>query len=492
MWTVPELLAARLAHDPDRVAIETVGRAKLTFAQWWQRSSAVAGGLRNRGLRPAERVALRFGTRDWVEYAVAYCGVLLAGGVAVPGSDLLAPAELEHLLDHSGAVGLVRAQSAPPAPAGPGRWHTTVSELERAAGGAAGTVPVRPEDLAQIIYTSGTTGRPKGVAASHANLTAGATVHPRRRRLAHSEHFLHAFPVGTNAGQTMLLNALDARPTAVAVPHFTPVRFARAIADYRAGSVFVVPAMAIELLGSGVLERHDTSAVQLLGSTAAALPPAVAAGLARAFPNAEIVNYYTSTEAAPAYVSMVFDPDRPGALGRPASGALRIADDSGCPVPTGEVGEVYLKAPFPRSYYRDEDASRAAFRDGWVRMGDIGRMDDAGYLYLLDRDQDVIKSGAWKVSTVQVEAALHEHPEVVEAAVVGLPHPVLGQVVGAALVTRIEVGLPELREFLRSRLADHELPARVVRMERLPRNPAGKVLKTELANRMAVPREEPS
>jgi long-chain acyl-CoA synthetase len=487
-WTVPDLLAARVAHDPDRVAVETAGTAQLTFAAWSQRSATVAGGLRDRGLTRGQRVGLVFGGRDWVDYAVAYCGVLRAGGVAVPCSDRLAAAEVDYLLEHNGAVGVVGSTGPPGGPARTGRWRATVSELERATG--AGEVTVRPEDLAQILYTSGTTGRPKGVAASHANLTHGATVHPRRRRLSHSEHFLHAFPVGTNAGQTMLLNALDARPTAVTVPHFTPVRFARAISGYRVGTVFLVPAMAIELLSSGVLEQHDTGSVVLVGSTAAALPPRVATGLAKAFPNATIVNYYTSTEAAPAYVSMVFDPARPDALGCPAGGKLMVADEHGRPVPVGEPGEVYLRAPFPRRYYRDGAATRAAFRDGWVRMGDIGRLDGEGYLYLVDRDQDVIKSGAWKVSTVQVEAALHEHPAVVEAAVVGVPHPVLGQVVGAAVVSRAAPSLAELRSFLRTRLADHELPVRLVRLDRLPRNPAGKVVKRELVASLARDQKE--
>lgn len=477
--TVPDLLIARAETDPDRVAIEVHGVATMTFSQWRRRSAAVAGALRARGLTPGQRVALVFDNRHWVDYAVAYCGVQMAGGVAVPCGDRTAEATFHYILDHCGASGVIQRPGGL-STARPERWLATVAELEQEAAFPV-EAHVAPWDLAQIVYTSGTTGRPKGVAATHANLTFGATVHPKRRRLGHSEHFLHAFPVGTNAGQTMLLNALDARPTALTVPYFTPARFARLLDAYRVGSVFLVPAMAIELLNSGALEGLDTSCVHLLGSTAAALPPAVAAALARAFPNAAIVNYYTSTEAAPAYVSMIFDPERPDALGRPASGELMIAGEDGRPLPPGEIGEVCLRAPFTRSYYRDDGANRHVFRDGWVRMGDIGRLDEDGYLYLVDRHQDVIKSGAFKVSTLQVEAALHEHPAVVEAAVVGVSHPVLGDVVGAAVVSREPIDLPALRAFLRGRLADHEMPARLALVDRLPRNPAGKVVKRELA-----------
>ncbi|MBB5868895.1 acyl-CoA synthetase (AMP-forming)/AMP-acid ligase II [Allocatelliglobosispora scoriae] len=472
--TVPQLLRERARQDPHRVAIETHGVGTLTFGDWAARSARIATGLRDRGLRPGDRVGLVFGIGEWIDYAAAYCGVLAAGGVAVPCSDRWAAAELRYVLEHCGAVGLLhRPGEVAPTPG----WTATVDELERAPQEEEET-DGDPSGLAQILYTSGTTGRPKGVAASHANLTATASTDPRRRPLAHSERFLHAFPVGTNAGQTMLFNALDAHPGALTLPLFTPARFARLMT--RAGSVFVVPAMAIELLGSGALAKNDLSGVRLVGSTAAALPGPVAAALAAALPQASIVNYYTSTEAAPAQTSMVFDPARPASLGRSIGGGLRITDPDGKPVPAGEPGEVWLRSPHPRSYFRDAESTGAVFRGGWVRMGDLGRLDDEGYLYLLDREQDVIKSGAHKVSTLAVEAALHEHPAVVEAAVVGVEHRVLGHAVAAAVVARDEVTAVELRAFLRDRLSPHEVPGKFVLLDALPRNDAGKVVKREL------------
>jgi acyl-CoA synthetase (AMP-forming)/AMP-acid ligase II len=146
---------------------------------------------------------------------------------------------------------------------------------------------------------------------------------------------------------------------------------------------------------------------------------------------------------------------------------------------------VWLRSPHPRRYYRDPSTTAEVFRDGWVRMGDLGRLDADGFLYLVDRRQDVIKSGADKVSTIQVEAALHEHPAVVEAAAVGLPHPVLGAVVGAAVAARAPLTLPDLRAFLTERLATHELPVRLIVLPRLPRNAAGKVRKRDLIARFA-------
>ncbi|MGC4807911.1 class I adenylate-forming enzyme family protein [Micromonospora sp. DT233] len=501
--TVPELLAWRTALHPDRVAVEVAGVDALTFARWSAEATAVAAALRRRSLRPGDRVGLVFGARDWTRFAVAYCGVLRAGGVAVPLSDRLAAGQLDHALTHCAAGAVVRGDdtAAPPAPAGLPVWRA--GELAAEPATDADLPTVRPGDLAQILYTSGTTGRPKGVGASHANLTAGAPTHPRRLALGHSQRFLHAFAIGTNAGQTMLFNALTATAGALTLAAFTPARFARLIDTPGTGTLFVVPSMAIELLDSGALRGRNTSGVHLVGSTAAALPPAVAARLAEVFAEATIVNYYTSTEAAPAQTTMIYDPTRRDAVGRPVGGQLRIADADGDPLPPGTTGEVWLRAPYPRAYYRDAAANRDTFRDGWVRMGDIGRIDADGYLYLTDRHQDVIKSGAFKISSLEVEAALHEHPLVAEAAVVGVPHPVLGSAVAAAVVPRPPAAdgfapaptadgpapphavadgltLPALRGFLADRLADHQLPARLLLLEHLPRNEGGKVLKRQL------------
>ncbi|MFJ6194824.1 AMP-binding protein [Micromonospora sp. NPDC092111] len=485
--TLPGLLDWRTALHPDRVAVEVHGVAALTFAEWSAGATAVAGALLRRGLRRGDRVGLVFGARDWTRYAVAYCGVLRAGGVAVPLSDRLAAGQLGHALTHCAATAVVHGDdtTAPPAPPGLPVW--TCGDLLAGPGDDPDPAAARPGDHAQILYTSGTTGRPKGVAASHANLTAGAPNHPRRLALAHSERFLHAFAIGTNAGQTMLLNALTAKAAALTLPRFTPARFARLVEAPGTGTVFVVPSIAVELLDSGALRGRDTSGVQLIGSTAAPLAPAVAARLAEAFPQATIVNYYTSTEAAPAQTTMIYDPARRDAVGRPVGGQLMVADADGNPLPAGTTGDVWLRAPYPRAYYRDDAANRATFRDGWVRMGDVGRVDADGYLYLTDRHQDVIKTGAFKVSTLEVEAALHEHPLVAEAAVVGVPHPVLGSAVAAAVVPRAQAGpdglsLPALRGFLVDRLADYQLPARLLLLDRLPRNEGGKVLKRQLTS----------
>ncbi|MFI6294271.1 class I adenylate-forming enzyme family protein [Nonomuraea sp. NPDC050790] len=459
--TLPSLLRARAAADPGRVAMTVHGTGSLTFGEWETRSTDLAAALVERGVREGDRVGLVYGNGDWLDYAVAFFGAVKAGGVAVPLSDRLARADVDAMLAHCGASLVLRPGEVPHAPAA-----------------AAGPALPAPGSLAQILYTSGTTGRPKGVSATHANLAHGCG--GRRRPFAHSKHLAHAFPIGTNAGQWMLVNAVDAHPETVTLPRFTPGRFAQLVEHYQAGTVFLVPAMAIEMLAARVHERHDLSSVLLLGSAAAPLPAKIATGLGDAFPSATITNYYTSTEAAPAQTVMIFDPDRPSSVGRPASGgAVKIATERGEPLPDGTTGEVWMRSPAAvRAYYGDDAATGEVFRAGWVRMGDLGYLDEDGYLYLVDRESDVIKSGAYKVSTLHVEDAVYQHPDVTEAAAFDVAHTTLGKAVAVAVVG--PVAHEDLRIFLKERLAPHEQPVRLISLDALPRNHNGKVDKHAL------------
>lgn len=495
--TIPDLLAARAEADPQRPAIQLVAGGVLTFAAWLRRSQAVAYGIRQRGVAEGDRVCLVFEGADWIEFAVAYCGVLTAGAVAVPVPSGASPEETRHIFRSCAATMAIGPSVPRPTSSTPPVVSTvSVAALESGAGsppptGLAAARPT-PTDLAQILYTSGTTGRPKGVAATHANLTFGCQLRPRRRIFTHSEHFIHAFPIGTNAAQMMLLNAIVAHPAALVVDHFDADTFCAAIARFTVGTAFVVPAMAAALLDSTTLPRYDLSSVLMLSSSGSALPPSVARGLTKVFGNATVINAYTSTEAMPAQVAMMVDPDRPDSVGLPLqAAAIRILGPDGAELPAGETGEVWLRCPTgPRSYYGDPDATAGTFRDGWVRMGDLGRLDDDGRLYLVDRASDVIQCGAMRVSTIEVEAALQEHPRVREAAVLGLPHPVMGAMVAAAVVLDDGAALRDVRTFLRGRIAGHKVPVRWMVLDALPRNPMGKVAKPDIRPLFAAARPD--
>jgi acyl-CoA synthetase (AMP-forming)/AMP-acid ligase II len=481
--SAPSLLAERAQADPDRVALMLDSGHRLAFGDWDRRTSAAAAGLAAHGLRRGDRVGLRFGSDEWLEFAVAYVAVLRCGGVAVPLSLRLATEETAAILADCAPTAIVHGTDTPPWRG----WSAQLGELEDAGQGRDAPIGAHHDDLAQIIYTSGTTGVRKGVGATHANLAAGLRRRGPRRPMAHSDLLLHAFPIGTNAAQTMLLGTLVAHPTTLIVRVFEADWFCRLIEAHRVGSVFVVPAMANDLVRTGALEDHDLDSVVLVGSTAAPLTPTTAAALSRAMPTATIVDTYTTTEAWPAQTIMVFDPARPSSVGRPSDCEVMITDSEGVELRAGATGAVWLRTDAPsRVYFGDSTASVQVFRNGWVRTGDLGYLDSDGYLHLVDRESDIINCGGHNVSTLQVERALLEHEHITDAAAFAVAHPVVGTQVAAAVVTNSPLEVTALRRFLSHSLAPYETPAHIRYLKTLPRNEGGKVLKRQLARELEL------
>lgn len=484
--TVPALLEARAAADAGRPAMQVIGSGPLTFREWHERSCRVASRLLDRGIEAGRRVGLIFDGAHWTDYAVAYCGVQRAGAVPVALSHTSTAAEIDYMLTSCSASLVVSGLPELPVGCVP---QAAFAELDH-GNVEPSPIQVQPEDLAQIIYTSGTSGKPKGVGATHANVTFGCRLAPRYRLFGHSEHFIHAFPVATNAAHRMLLNAIIAHPSAVTLAHFDAERFCDIIENFSVGTVFIVPAMAIDLVNSKASERHDLSSAIVVASSGSTLPQPVALSLTRMFPNATVLNSYTSTEAMPAQVTLMVDPAEPESVGFPVGRAdIRIGDDAGSQLPAGGIGPVWLRCPSaPRFYFPAAEESTETFKDGWIRMGDIGYLDDAGRLFLVDRESDIVQSGAMKISTAEIESVLLEHPQVREAAVFGVPHPIMGSMLAAALVLGAEGGVPLVRSFLRQKLTPQKVPVRWLTVQELPRNQMGKVVKSELRGLLALQR----
>jgi len=500
--TVPDLLGERAAEDPDGVALVVHGVGTLTYGGWDDRSDAIGRGLAGRGVQRGDRVGLLFDNARWLDYAASYLGVLKAGAVAVPLGPRFSVPELARLLDHCGAGAVVGPVDLAPALPVPG-WRASPSEVEAPGASEPFLVPVGAGDLAEIIYTSGTTGTPKGVACSHGNLgfhelppdQAGPSGGPGGGPVGGPVGgparicFLHSFPVGTNAGQEVLRMPLRrSGRTAVVLPEFDPDRLGRAVAEHGVTRLQLVPAMARMLLDAGVQHRHDLSGVDRVILSSAPVPSALLPRLAKAFPGAVLLNAYALTESGTARTLLSHAEDRPGSVGRPVGDSeVRVVDEADRPLAAGRVGEVWLRRPGAprREYYRDPEATRAAFAGDWLRTGDLGYLDDGGYLYIVDRKKDVIIRGGVNVASLEVENVLSEHPAVVEAAVFAVPHEVLGQDVAAAVVASSATTQRELQDFVRGRLAEHQTPHRILMLDHLPRNPSGKVLKRELAAAMA-------
>jgi acyl-CoA synthetase (AMP-forming)/AMP-acid ligase II len=468
---IPEELAERAERFGDRPAVRVAGGSTMTYAEWHGRANAAARGLVAAGVRHGDRVGLLMPTADAVPFGIGYVAVHRAGAAAVPINPRYARREVEHIVADCEPRLVLDADG--------------VRGMEDDGGDtSAFQVDVDGADIADVFYTSGTTGMPRGVVSTHAN----AAFHSLRP-IEGGGVFLHSMPLATFTGvHGAQLTPMRLGVTSVVLPRFDTTQFAEVIEREGANWVLMVPAQILLLLEADALAARDTSSVLAVMFGGAPTPPAAVEALADAFPSAVLLNGYGLTEGGASVC--VLPPGearrRPGSVGKPMPGAeVGVVDDEGEVLPTGEIGEIVLKVPAgARRYWGDDEATARTWRDGWVHTGDLGRLDDEGYLYVVDRKKDMILRGGYNVYSVEVEDGLHEHPDIVEAAAVGVPHHVLGQDVCAVVRLRADAApltVEDVRAFLADRLADYKLPRRLeLRTDPLPRTAMGKVDKKAL------------
>jgi fatty-acyl-CoA synthase len=426
--------------------------------------------------------------------------------VAVPMNPRLASAEVAHVLRHSGAsavvadadlvaadlevagddlVALVDASTTGTPSVGAG----TRLAWESVTTGDRSPFQARREndDLADILYTSGTTGRPKGVAVRHSNGAMIGAVEPNWT----GGGWLHASPLFTFAGIALVYTPMKLGLQPIYQPRFDADRWLRVVEEERPVAVFLVPAMAHLLIDHPRFDEADRSSVTMCSVGSAPLAPYVLERLQAKMSDALVSNNYGMTEAGSAYCIMPQGEavKRPGSVGQIAPPAVvRIVDEHDEPVPPDVVGEVRLQLPgHQREYYNDPEATAETWRDGWLVTGDLGKLDADGYLYIVGRSKDVIIRGGNNVHATDVEHVLVRHDAVAEVAVVGAPHPVLGEDVVAFVVLQpgADADGDGLRDFALQLLADYKVPRRYVFVDALPRNATGKVVKPELKARLA-------
>jgi long-chain acyl-CoA synthetase len=474
------LLRETVQRHPDRIAVVELDGPSVSYAQLWERAARVAGGLRDAGVGPGDRVAVRLGNGlDWL---LAFWGTHLAGGIVVPLNTRLAEAEAEFILGDCGAAYVVRPGE--PLPDGePG-------EIADAGHG----------DVAALFYTSGTTGRPKGAMVTHENFLTTIESVIRCRELSRDPAVTHAtlisvplFHVTGCCSQMMTQVALGG--LSVVMPQFKPAPFLAAIPRYGITLITSVPTIYELVLRHPDFATTDVSTVRTLSYGGAPIAPELVQRLLVAFPTARLGNGFGLSETSAIATFL------------PHEYATTHADAVGFPTPVNDVrldrpdavsgiGELLVRGPnVVAGYWRDPVRTAETFVDGWLHTGDMATLTD-GIVRIVDRAKDMINRGGENVYSVEVENALAAHPDVVEVAVVGVADPVMGEKVGAVVLPRpgvtAEELLPSLISFAREQLADFKVPQFVRVLEApLPRNAGGKVLKSPLRQATewtAVPR----
>ncbi|HSL91954.1 MAG TPA: AMP-binding protein [Candidatus Limnocylindrales bacterium] len=507
--TVSEIPFRHAADRGRKAALIADPGGTLTYADLDAKVRRFSAFLAARGCGAGERVGILL--PNVPEFVVAYFGSIAAGAVAVPVNYRLAASEVGYILsDCSAAVGVTTREkyekiAGESQCAGVSSWVAVDGEPPGTLSfdKALAAEPLHayrscsPGDVASLLYTSGTTGFPKGAMITHANILFN--VDSCRATLGYREDDvgLVTLPLFHVTGlHSQLVALLACGGTVVLQRDYETRRMLELVSRHHATALFLVPAIYKLLTIRQDLPEFDLSSVRIAAYGGAPMDPETIRALNRIL-SAELHNCYGLTECSslgtvlPSALAL----SRADSVGFPVPGTeAQVRSAEGEVLPPDKAGELYLRGPnIVKGYFGDPAKTKAALGDGWLRTGDIARIDAEGLVYILDRAKDMINRGGEKVYGLEVENVLYSFPGMAEAAVFGISHPIFGEVPAAAVVPMPGVTLdPEgIREYCGTRLADYKVPVEVRIVGQLPRNPGGKVLKQELKRRWAEsPREE--
>jgi fatty-acyl-CoA synthase len=506
----PHLTVTLQAHVRPSAPAVIDPRRRVSYGEFEREANQLAHALIEMGVRPGDRVAIML--HNCVEFLIALSALPRIGATAVQVGNRLKAGEIAFILEHAAARAMIyhagyadEVDGARRKVGGPADDQLVVISDQLGDGVRARAVGRRYEQLlaAQpgdraparrsldaggvIIYTSGTTGRPKGARRrfSKTGLTAVADLMSKMGMGQRDRHLVVA-PLYHSAAPAFSLMMMTLGASLVVADHFDAEEALATIEREAVTSAFMVPVMLARMcaLDPAVRKRYDTSSLRWILSGAAPLPTETARRFQDTF-GPILWNFYGSTETG--LVTLAGPADhtaRPGTVGRPLHGnQLRILDEGGQSLPAGQVGELYVRNSMLISeYHDDQDATLNAIRDGFFSVGDLASIDQDGFVYLASRVHDMVISGGVNIYPAEIEDHLHVHPDVVEAAVVGVPDDEWGERLKAFIVRRpgSQLSAEEVVQHCREGLADFKRPREVVFLDALPRNPTGKVLKREL------------
>ncbi|MGE0555426.1 MAG: acyl-CoA synthetase [Gemmatimonadales bacterium] len=494
-----DLLCNRAARHGERLAlIDATG--PTSYAEL-ERRSAQAASMLLAGTVDLAEARIAYLIAPGAEHAAIQWAIWRAGGIAVPLALSHPERELAYVLEDAGASLLVADDA---------HW-----ERARAVSGATGTLRVRagsllvprepaplprlgPDRRALMIYTSGTTGRPKGVVTTHGNLRAQVTTLVDAWGWTPEDRILHVLPLHHVHGLVNVLScALWTGAACELLPKFEPVAVWERLGSGEVSLFMAVPTIFARLISAWESADPDSRSrwsagargLRLMVSGSAALPVAVLERW-RAITGHTLLERYGMTEIGMALSNPLEGERRPGTVGQPFAGvALRLVDESGSQLGSDEPGEIEVRGPQVfREYWARPAETEAAFRDGWFRTGDLAVLERGYYRMLGRKSTDLIKSAGYKVSALEIEELLREHPDVADCAVVALPDPDLGERIAAAVVARDGATLDPARLGLwaKDRLAPYKVPREIRLVAELPRNAMGKVTKPVLREQLGV------
>jgi acyl-CoA synthetase (AMP-forming)/AMP-acid ligase II len=465
-------VAARGAHP----FLRHEGRS-VSYAEFDRLANRAGHALRGLGVARGDRVTLAHGNS--LEYVVAAFGVLKAGAVLNPVNPGLGLDELRYILAHA-EPRIAVTDAASDARLRELGARTVVAETLLAPGPeTAPDAGLGADDLSTLLYTSGTTGRPKGVVFTHGRSGTSGPHFIAALGLVPDDVILAVTPLFHGNAWGAVVTALHAGATVAFPKAFHASEFWPLVHETGATVVYTLGTVLAMLLTRepSPLERSHRLRV-ILGLGSAPIRPRVR----ERFGVHDVLECFGSTDAGVVTIEPIGVPPRPGSCGPPVPGVeVKVLDDTGSALPPRAVGEIAVHSPARMAaYFRDPAATARALRDGWFLSGDLGFLDEDGWLYFVDRKRDVIRRGGENVSSVLVEKTLREHPAVAEVAVVGVPDPVLGQEIKAFVVTGAPVSEEELRAFAAERLAKFQVPRLWEFRESLPKTPTQRVEKYKL------------